>query len=159
MGACALAHRSKTTNTRGDRAHTGGFMRPTTPRLRYAAFRAPTNAPARSVLGLATVALLVTGCGGISAPPKATVQIPDPDPISISTVLEDAAASSATVPLSGGSLSATGADGTVCPLTIPGDSLLEETVVTMTPLTDIAGAPVTGRALGVRLEPHGLRLF
>jgi len=111
------------------------------------------------VLGLATVALLVTGCGGISAPPKATVQIPDPDPISISTVLETAAASSETVPLSGGSLSATGADGTVYTLTIPGDSLLEETVVTMTPLTDIAGAPVTGRALGVRLEPHGLRLF
>lgn len=134
-------------------------MRPTSLRLRSAALDPRPSAALRSRLFIAALPLLLAGCGGVTAPPKATVEIPAPNPMSISAGTDAAAASSATVPLSGGTLSATGADGTVYTLTIPADSLLEETVVTMTPLSDIAGAPVTGRALGIRLEPHGLRLY
>ncbi len=73
----------------------------------------------------------------------------------VSTV-DDARASSATIGRSGGSLTTTGADGSRFTLSVPANSLAEDTVITMTPITGTTGAPWT-RAVGARFTPSGLR--
>jgi len=67
---------------------------------------------------------------------------------------------SARIPTTGGSVQATGADGTVYTLTIPPDALLSHTTITMTPITGVSGLDASSdRILGVQLEPDGLRFF
>jgi len=67
---------------------------------------------------------------------------------------------SARIPTTGGSVQATGADGTVYTLTIPPDALLSDTTITMTPITGVSGLDASSdRILGVQLEPDGLRFF
>ena len=69
-------------------------------------------------------------------------------------------AATKTLPLEGGTLEATGADGTVYSLTIPPGALLLETTITMTPIVSIAGGDLPGGSvLGVDLQPSGLRLY
>jgi hypothetical protein len=75
-------------------------------------------------------------------------------------VVDAARASTKTFPLDGGTLTATGADGTVYSLTIPANALLLETAITMTPIVSIASGNLPGGALlGVDLQPSGLRLY
>jgi hypothetical protein len=59
----------------------------------------------------------------------------------------------------GGTISATGADGTVYLLTLAKDSLISNEAITLTPLTGVDGLP-GGRHLvaGVQLDPEGLQL-
>ena len=60
----------------------------------------------------------------------------------------------------GGTLQATGADGTVYSLTIPSGALLVETAITMTPIVSISGGDLPSASLlGVDLQPSGLRLY
>jgi CARDB len=64
----------------------------------------------------------------------------------------------------GGTLSTSGADGTLYTLEIPADALLETTKITMTPIDSIAGSSDAfefdgGLGGAVELEPHGLRLY
>lgn len=60
----------------------------------------------------------------------------------------------------GGTMTATGADGTVFTLTIPAKALLSDESITMTPMLGVDGLPVSGGFVaGVQLEPDGLRLF
>jgi hypothetical protein len=74
--------------------------------------------------------------------------------------VDEARAATKTVPLEGGTLTATGADGTVYSLTIPPGALLVETAITMTPIISISGGDLpAGSLLGVDLEPSGLRLY
>jgi len=74
--------------------------------------------------------------------------------------LDEARAATKTLPLEGGTLEATGGDGTVYSLTIPPGALLLETAITMTPIVSIAGGDLPdGSVLGVDLKPSGLRLF
>ena len=69
-------------------------------------------------------------------------------------------AATKTLPLEGGTLEATGADGTVYSLRIPPGALLLETTITMTPIVSIAGGELPGGSvLGVDLQPSGLRLY
>jgi hypothetical protein len=59
----------------------------------------------------------------------------------------------------GGTLTTTGADGSVFTLTFPANALASDEQITMTPLTSVAGLPVSGGLLaGVDLQPDGLRL-
>jgi hypothetical protein len=58
----------------------------------------------------------------------------------------------------GGTVEATGADGTQYTLDIPEDALLSQAEITMTPLKGVGGAAMSGPVYGVDLEPHGLRL-
>ena len=64
------------------------------------------------------------------------------------------------VPLTGGTLSATGADGTVYTLEIPGDALTNQARIRMTPLAalQIDDLPAE-RSFGVTLEPEGQQFF
>ena len=64
-----------------------------------------------------------------------------------------------TVPIGGGSLAATGADGSRFTLTIPAGALLSEESVTLTPASAIGGLPLSGGlAAAVHIEPEGLLL-
>jgi hypothetical protein len=59
-----------------------------------------------------------------------------------------------------GTLSTTGADGTVFTLAIPANALLGNELITMTPVSSLAGAPVSGGLLAaVQLEPDGLQFL
>ena len=58
----------------------------------------------------------------------------------------------------GGTVSATGADGTIYALVVPPGALTADTAITLTPLRAIAGLPVTGPAVGVQFGPDGLVL-
>ena len=140
---------------------------PSPPRSR--AMRSPMHA-IRTVL----VAALVSACasdtvtGGTPAavPPRDTTPAapapppaPAPAPVGAVTPVVDAArAVSDSIPLAGGTLVATGADGTTYRLTIPATALLRPVRITMTPIVDVAGFTARGgRWLGVDLQPHGLR--
>lgn len=64
-----------------------------------------------------------------------------------------------TVPSGGGSISATGADGTLYTLTFPKDSLVTDQEITMTPLSGVDKIPAGHMlAAGVQLDPQGLQL-
>lgn len=73
--------------------------------------------------------------------------------------LDDARHVDAVVPLAGGRVSATGADGTIYELEIPANALLDETTIGLTPVASIEGLPFGGPdALAVQLSPDGLVL-
>lgn len=59
----------------------------------------------------------------------------------------------------GDTASTTAADGTKYELTMPIGSLISPVDVTLTPLSDIGGYPLTGAARAVEIKPHGLRLM
>jgi hypothetical protein len=74
--------------------------------------------------------------------------------------VDEARAATKTLPPGGGTLTATGADGTVYTLTIPPNALLVETAITMTPIVSILGGDLpSASVLGVDLQPSGLRLY
>jgi hypothetical protein len=74
--------------------------------------------------------------------------------------VDEARAATKSVPPGGGTLQATGADGTVYSLTIPSGALLVDTTITMTPIVSISGGDLPGGSvLGVDLQPSGLRLY
>jgi hypothetical protein len=86
-----------------------------------------------------------------------TTTIAGPGPV---VTVDGARAATRTLPLQGGTLTTTGADGTVYSLTIPPNALLVETTITMTPIVSIAGGDLPdGSVLGVDLQPSGLRLY
>jgi hypothetical protein len=102
------------------------------------------------------LALALASCSSGTTDPT-TQQAP---PRTVSLVLEPGAASTARVPLTGGTITATGEDGTRFTLVIPDGALLEETEITVTPVRTIVGLPFS-RGLGgaVQLSPDGLRLY
>lgn len=113
-------------------------------------------------LRLAPVVLLLVACDSPSEPrDDEDPLIPlEPNPANATVTTQSANAVTATVPLTGGTLVATGADGTVFTLTIPGDALIAETTITMTPIATLTGAGISGgRPAGVQLEPEGLQLL
>ena len=59
----------------------------------------------------------------------------------------------------GGTVTATGADGTIYALAVPPGALTADMAITLTPLRAIAGLPVTGRVVGVQFGPDGLVLL
>lgn len=81
----------------------------------------------------------------------------NPDPINLEVTLDDASAVEAIIPAEGGSLSATGPDGTLYTLEIPADALLVETKIKMTPVQSLSGLPFgSGSVMAIQLEPEGL---
>ena len=81
------------------------------------------------------------------------------EPVDVAVTLETAGTVEALIPLEGGSISATGADGTVYTLEIPSDALLNETMISLTPVTSVADMPFGGeQTYAVQLGPDGLFL-
>ncbi|GIV64061.1 MAG: hypothetical protein KatS3mg045_1400 [Bellilinea sp.] len=78
------------------------------------------------------------------------------DPLTVTPTPDTARQVEALIPLQGGSLSATGADGTRYTLEIPPDALTGETLIRMTPLVGLSGLPFgSGEVLAVQLQPEG----
>ncbi len=80
-------------------------------------------------------------------------------PIQVAVALDADRTVEALIPVEGGTITATGADGTVYTLEIPSDALLNETTISMTPVSSIADMPFGGeQTYAVQLSPEGLLL-
>ena len=80
------------------------------------------------------------------------------NPLTLQAVTDPARSTTLTIPVAGGTINATGADGAVYSLFIPADALLQATTITMTPLTRIDGLDLAiDGAYGVQLSPEGTR--
>jgi hypothetical protein len=99
----------------------------------------------------------------LSTPPFPDTQAifaPTRPPIDLTVTLDPGAAVSAVIPVEGGDLEASGADGTVYHLSIPDDALVEATEIQMTPVVSLDGLPTGGIvSYAVQLAPDGLQLF
>lgn len=97
---------------------------------------------------------------GEPPPPPFSGSFPLPaNPLKVTYGLEPGFAVSEMIPTTGGQISTEDSEGTVYTLNFPFDSLFSDTKVTMTPLSSIGGAPMSGGLVGgVKLEPEGLTL-
>ena len=100
------------------------------------------------------------GGGGNPPAPFAGTFMRTPDPLDVDPVPDTARAARKTFsPWIEGTLTATGADGTVYTLTIPDGALFSDEEITMTPVSTIGDLPLSQGLMGaVELEPHGLVL-
>lgn len=98
-------------------------------------------------------------CADVACPATTTTPTSSTTTTTIAAgiAIDDTRAVSEAIPLQGGTLTTTGADGTVYTLTIPSDALLSATTITMAPIVSIAGEALP--VLGVDLQPSGLRLY
>jgi len=79
------------------------------------------------------------------------------DPINLGVTLDAKQRAEALIPVAGGNLSVTGADGTTYTLKIPGDALITDTTISMQPVTSLTGLPFGGeQTYAVQLMPEGL---
>ena len=80
-------------------------------------------------------------------------------PVNAVATSDAAHAATKTIGREGGTVTATGADGSTFTLDIPADALADSTAITLTPLTALAGVPLTnGMVAGVQMAPEGLVL-
>ncbi|HEX7939131.1 MAG TPA: hypothetical protein VF483_09090, partial [Gemmatimonadaceae bacterium] len=80
-------------------------------------------------------------------------------PVNVVATGDAAHAATKTIGRDGGVITATGADGSTFTLDIPADALADSTAITLTPLTALAGVPLTnGMVAGVQMAPEGLVL-
>jgi hypothetical protein len=83
-------------------------------------------------------------------------------PLDAAVALDTARAVSADVPLGGGRIVATGADGTTYTLDVPANGLLAATRITLTPVTQVSNLPfgeTASTTIGVQFAPEGLKFF
>ena len=83
--------------------------------------------------------------------PKPTIELPEPNPVAVE-VTRGSGYDDGTIPTTGGTLEAIAEDGTTYRLTITDKALLAETFISMSVISRLEGAPVTGNAYGVILE-------
>jgi len=120
----------------------------------------------RRMAAVVAVSLLIA-CGGGDSNPSgpddnpAGPGLPDtPNPASVAVTLETSRATAARVTTGGGTVQATGSDGTIYTLTVPPDAVLLDTTITLVPLAGVSGLDLSGgRFVSVQLEPDGLQLF
>lgn len=80
-----------------------------------------------------------------------------PLPTNVSPDLDEVNAAEETIGPGGGIVVATGGDGTVFTLDVPGDVLEEDVAIRMTPVTAIPDLPIGTFLAAVQLEPNGLQ--
>lgn len=117
--------------------------------LRHSAIVAPSGTcPYGTICSVAALAL-VDSCGDDSGPSGPA------EPRKVT--LESGHSASATIGLSGGSISTTASNGTQYTLEIPEGALVKPVAITMTPVRAIAGFPVLdGVVAGLEFKPSGL---
>lgn len=115
-----------------------------------------------TVMGFAGLLVMTEACssGGGSGGDVSEALDPNTEPVTVTTTVDDSQAVSARIDPAGGTLTATGADGSRFLLEIPADALVEEIEITMTPIESMEGLPLSeGLAAGVQLEPAGLAFY
>ena len=133
----------------------------------------PPRRPGRHFrAGLSALALALVACSDSTPPeqpPKSTLVLPDTTGLfspsatrtrtTVGVTLDQGRAVSAVVPTTGGSISATGTDGSRFTLVFPSGALTAATQITLTPVSGIVSLPLSG-GLGaaVQLSPDGLQL-
>jgi hypothetical protein len=80
-----------------------------------------------------------------------------PNPVAVTVHLDDSHAASATLGSAGGTVRATGADGTLYILTVPKNAVDDGTTITLTPISALGNLPLQSLTAAVRLQPEGLR--
>lgn len=130
------------------------------------------RSPVAGLLLLGVSALV--GCSGDAGPTASQPELPPKgtaadstvltrpaQPLTISTTLDQARSSHVHVTTDGGTVTATGADGTRYTLTIPKDALLADRDITLTPIAAVDGQAIgnNGPAAAVQFEPEGLRFL
>ena len=125
---------------------------------------APSGAPtARSSAGPASVAPSAPGPTHAAEPPPAALPTKAPPPVNLATVparihVEGSASTSQWIGPSGGTLSATAADGTTYRLDVPAGAVSEPTPIAMTPIDAVDDLGLSGGMAGsVYLQPVGTR--
>ena len=123
---------------------------------------------------LLVVLLLTTACQGdraaspdrspadeapTAASPGATAAATGPPLIITSTPDADTAAEATVTLADGGTVTTEAADGTTFELVVPPMAVAEDTLIRLTPLTDVDGLGTEGPVHGVLLEPEGLQLY
>ncbi len=113
------------------------------------------------VLLLASLSLscsFLTSGGTDSSRDLPTVDFVSPaEPLNVTVQLDETSTISGSVSPEGGAMSLTGGDGAVFTLEVPAGALDAETVITMTAVKSIEGAPLDdGKVAAVQLEPSGL---
>jgi hypothetical protein len=110
---------------------------------------------------LAVIACSVgSGSSGVGARDVSEALDPDTEPVTVTTTVDQSRAASALIGPAGGTLTATGADGSRYVLEVPEDALVFETEITMTPIQSMDGLPLeNGLAAGVQLEPEGTSFY
>lgn len=117
----------------------------------------------------------LVGCSNAHDSPLTPAPVPSPKqvaadstvltrparPLTVSVSLDQTRSVRAYVTTDGGTVSATGADGTRYTLEIPKDALLEAQYITLTPVAETGGKPIgsNGPAAAVQFEPEGLRFL
>ena len=81
------------------------------------------------------------------------------NPLDVTPVLYTGDRAVATIGAAGGTLDATGADGTAYKLTIPAGALVSDADLSMTPVSSIGGLPFDSLVGAVDLQPDGLQLL
>jgi len=114
----------------------------------------------RSLALVATVLLATAACTDPSPHAPDGGAAPPAQPLDVQLTLDAGRAATANIPITGGSLSATAADGTVYTLTVPPEALVADQQITMTPIVAMKGLALGGGTLaGVQLAPEGLRFY
>ncbi|MEA2632744.1 MAG: hypothetical protein QOE66_2963, partial [Chloroflexota bacterium] len=117
----------------------------------------PSNPPANSTP--ATSSAPGSSLGVATAPDLAAILDTTQTPIDLTVTPETGNTVTATIPATGGEMTATAADGTVYTLSIPNDALLVDTDISMTPVASVQGLPTSGEQThAVQLGPDGLQL-
>lgn len=101
------------------------------------------------------------GGGGNVTPTPYTLEQSGPA-LEVNVALDAPRATTLDVPLTGGTITATGADGSTYTLSIPANALERATRITLTPVTQVTNLPLGESAstgLGVQMEPSGLRFL
>ena len=115
-----------------------------------------------TIVLVATISCSVGGLSGSGAGAVEAAQALDPstEPIQVQLTTDPSRAVTATIPVEGGTLTATSADGTRFTLVVPAGALVQATTITMTPLASMEGVPFgEGEPMAVQLEPAGLTFF
>ena len=103
--------------------------------------------------------LALGACRGERSESRKTGVFPlTPNPVKVTVTRDSTHSASLLVPATGGTITATGSDGSRFTLTIPPKALDQDTTITMIPVSAMAGLPLSGGLVAaVHLEPEGLR--
>jgi hypothetical protein len=81
------------------------------------------------------------------------------NPIHLNITLDKNHSAKAVLGGKGGTISATGADGSVYTLDVPAKALAGATPITLTPVSSLTGLPFGGQSYAVQLTPEGLYFY